>query len=278
MPKAVENMTPDEVRTFMAANPESTYELIDVRQPGEYQAGHIPGARLAPLGELQQNLTDLDPDRDLIFYCHSGARSASAALLAAEVLEVRGRVCNLLGGIMGWNGQTLPDFPPLKDFGAPGTTHDLLERALVLEKGAWLFYRDLADNPPENVICVLLDEIAEAKHANAREVYAFLDRSGDLPAFEEHFEGLAGDILAQGRGVEELAAWARGRPGGCPGLSELALALECRAYDLYRTLAGRMEPGSQAEAGLLTLAQRQKELIAHISAAVEQAAGIQGAS
>lgn len=56
--------------------------LVDVRTPGEYAAGHLPGALNVPLDALERRLDDLGPrDQALIVYCESGARSAHAQRL-----------------------------------------------------------------------------------------------------------------------------------------------------------------------------------------------------
>ncbi|MEX5365243.1 rhodanese-like domain-containing protein, partial [Pseudomonas guariconensis] len=54
------------------------FELIDVREPGEYEIVSIPGAKLLPKGRILAGEagTELPRDRDLIFHCKSGARSA----------------------------------------------------------------------------------------------------------------------------------------------------------------------------------------------------------
>ena len=44
------------------------YNLVDVRQPGEYEAGHIPGTKLIPLGELEDRLKELDPAKPTVTY------------------------------------------------------------------------------------------------------------------------------------------------------------------------------------------------------------------
>ena len=75
-------------------------EIIDVREPYEWQIGHIPGARLVPLDRIQQEIPHLDKTRETILYCKVGARSMYAAQQLAEagVADVR----NLAGGIIRW--------------------------------------------------------------------------------------------------------------------------------------------------------------------------------
>lgn len=68
---------------------EEGFVVVDVRQSEEFDAGHVPGARLAPHARLPEHLHRLPADRPLAVHCHSGARSAAAsAYLAAAGREV----------------------------------------------------------------------------------------------------------------------------------------------------------------------------------------------
>jgi sulfur-carrier protein adenylyltransferase/sulfurtransferase len=58
----------DGLKQYMAQHREGTYALIDVRQPGEYEKEHIPGALLIPLPELGNRLKELDPGKPTIVY------------------------------------------------------------------------------------------------------------------------------------------------------------------------------------------------------------------
>ena len=72
-------------------------QIVDVRRSGEYESGHVPSARLAPLAELQSNTLDgLDPQRPLAVICAGGYRSSAATSL----LESRGfqKLYNVTGG------------------------------------------------------------------------------------------------------------------------------------------------------------------------------------
>jgi len=74
--------------------------LIDVREPYEFAGGAIEGATLIPLGALPSRLDDVPRDRDVVVYCHSGARSARAV----EILRGAGfqRARHLRGGYVAW--------------------------------------------------------------------------------------------------------------------------------------------------------------------------------
>jgi rhodanese-related sulfurtransferase len=73
--------------------------VLDVRQPEEYAAGHIAGARLIPLGELQGRADELPRDREIVVVCASGSRSASATRLLASLGY---NAVNLNGGMGAW--------------------------------------------------------------------------------------------------------------------------------------------------------------------------------
>lgn len=80
--------------------------LLDVREPWEYQAGHVPGAQLIPLGELEQRVKEVPRDRPVLAICHSGQRS----LAAAGYLQQLGypSVSNVDGGTAAWIERGFP--------------------------------------------------------------------------------------------------------------------------------------------------------------------------
>jgi adenylyltransferase/sulfurtransferase len=83
-------------------------ELIDVREPYEWQIARIQGARLVPLAELPRAMASLDGTREIVVYCHSGIRSDAAA----RHLRAAGfRATNLLGGINRWSLDVDPTVP-----------------------------------------------------------------------------------------------------------------------------------------------------------------------
>jgi rhodanese-related sulfurtransferase len=74
--------------------------LIDVRQPEEFKSGHVPGAKLIPLGELGQRAKELPKDKEILCICASGNRSSSAArMLASQGFNA----INVRGGMFAWS-------------------------------------------------------------------------------------------------------------------------------------------------------------------------------
>lgn len=84
-------------------NDGETFELIDVREPFEYEIARIDGAKLIPLGEIAERTDELQREQLIVVHCHSGRRSAQAVRL----LQQRGLryVYNLEGGIDAWSDQ-----------------------------------------------------------------------------------------------------------------------------------------------------------------------------
>jgi sulfur-carrier protein adenylyltransferase/sulfurtransferase len=81
-------------------------QLVDVREEWEWQIARIPGARLIPLGMLEDEASTLDPKREVVLMCKSGVRS----LHAAEELADAGfsKLTNLSGGILRWSQDVDP--------------------------------------------------------------------------------------------------------------------------------------------------------------------------
>lgn len=74
--------------------------VIDVREPHEYSAGHVPDATLIPVNSVYARREELPKDKDLIFVCAVGQRSALAAEMAAAAGLTR--LFNLEGGTEAW--------------------------------------------------------------------------------------------------------------------------------------------------------------------------------
>ena len=64
----VRAMSSDEAREWLEERPDGSYTLLDVREPEEYEEGHIPGATLIPLSELPDRLSEIDPQKPVLTY------------------------------------------------------------------------------------------------------------------------------------------------------------------------------------------------------------------
>lgn len=66
--RQVRTASPDEIREFIRTHRPGEYALVDVRTPGEYRAGHLPGSQLIPLNELPARLSEIDKDTQVFVY------------------------------------------------------------------------------------------------------------------------------------------------------------------------------------------------------------------
>ncbi|MDB4885866.1 MAG: UBA/THIF-type binding protein [Gemmatimonadetes bacterium] len=99
-PSGAEEIAPSELAALLSRG---EVELIDVREPHEWDAGHVSAARHIPLAALGQAMATLDAGRATVVMCRSGGRGDVAArqLRAAGVARVR----NLAGGLMRWEAE-----------------------------------------------------------------------------------------------------------------------------------------------------------------------------
>jgi rhodanese-related sulfurtransferase len=83
--------------------------LLDVREPWEFEICHIPGAILIPMGDVEEKLDELDPEREIVVICHHGIRSQQVAYYLEQVGF--GNVTNLSGGVAEWAAEVDPAMP-----------------------------------------------------------------------------------------------------------------------------------------------------------------------
>lgn len=106
---AVPEITATELKRRLDAG--EPLAIVDVREPWEWEIGNLAsrGARLIPLGELEERLGEIDPAGEMVLQCRSGARSADAL----RFLRERGfrRLHNLRGGILAWADEVDPTLP-----------------------------------------------------------------------------------------------------------------------------------------------------------------------
>ncbi|NRD80728.1 rhodanese-like domain-containing protein [Bacillus sp. BRMEA1] len=96
--KIVKTLTEEEFRSGYRKA-----QLIDVREPNEFEAGHILGARNIPMSQIRMRSKEIRPDMPVYLYCQSGMRSARAA----QYLNRKGYkdLAQLQGGFKKWTGK-----------------------------------------------------------------------------------------------------------------------------------------------------------------------------
>jgi rhodanese-related sulfurtransferase len=102
-------IAPAELAAWLADPRREKPVLLDVREPWEWQAARIEGARHMPMREVPARLGELDRGQEVIAICHHGARSLQVAMF----LEKNGfaKVHNLVGGVDAWSRTVDPAVP-----------------------------------------------------------------------------------------------------------------------------------------------------------------------
>ena len=95
-----------DVSTVYALSDHPDVYLLDVREPDEYDAAHIPGITLIPMGEVADRLSEIPTDRQVIVTCRTGNRSGQVV----DFLRQQGftNVHNMEGGIVAWEEAGYP--------------------------------------------------------------------------------------------------------------------------------------------------------------------------
>ena len=104
---AVPEIEPAVLATRLASG--ESVEILDVREPYEWEIARIEGARLIPLATLESRLTELAQDREIVVHCKLGGRSAQA-VRRLRAAGFRNAV-NLAGGIERWSAEVDPEVP-----------------------------------------------------------------------------------------------------------------------------------------------------------------------
>jgi rhodanese-related sulfurtransferase/rubrerythrin len=233
----VTQLTPGEIKAILDRDKKGEFLLLDVRQPEEYQAGHIPGATLIPLGELEARNGELDRNRKIIAYCRSGRRSMAAAIALCG-LGFKG-LYHLDGGILAWPYESIAGIPEARPdlVTEAADVRDIFVLAIKLEKGSRDFYmaaRDMVGSPKARET---LQMLVEAEEGHMRKLYqraASLLPKGAIAPLEklerelkvEHMEG----------GVEIAPALAEIQTKFADEMEALEIALEKEymSYDFYK--------------------------------------------
>jgi rhodanese-related sulfurtransferase/rubrerythrin len=269
--KPVSSWTAERLRDFLDHHGPDDYTLLDVRQPREYEEGHLPGARLLPAGELEAGRGELDPGRPTIVYCTAGVRShaAAAALQHAGFAEVY----HLAGGIRAWRGEVAEGSPQvvLDLFAAVSRPGEHVALAWWLEEGTRRFYAGIAEVVRDAAAAGLFRELVGAEERHKATLRALFEGVTGRPAAADFPRGVLLEVPAEalmegGMRVEEALEWCRRRPVGA--ILELAVALETSAYDHY-LLLGRELENADARRAFEVLADEERRHLRRLTAQLD---------
>ncbi len=264
---AVKLISPDETESFFQNNPIESYTLLDVRQPKEYEAGHIPGAVLIPLPELPDRLTEISKDLPVITYCRSGQRSYSAASL----LKGAGfhEVYSMQGGINAWEGLEAQGVYEAGLYLLDDVTslEDLITLGWAMEDGTGRFYRE-AEKALTQKHKGLFTQLAKAESRHKENLINAYDSIFGGKGLKEEILAKYSDLMEGGMSVSQLLNRLKSSELKEINLLEIAMQIETNSLDLYSKIHRRVDD-REAKEIMVRLIEEEKAHLKKLGEAIE---------
>jgi rhodanese-related sulfurtransferase len=251
-------MFPDDAETFISQNPESTFTVLDVRQPIEYESEHLPGAKLIPLPELVDSLQDLDPGKTIIVYCAVGGRSRMAAQLLANQ-DFR-QVYYLEGGMEAWEGPAAegPREFHLQFIRGDEAVQEVIALSYKMERGLKAFHETVRSKAKDPELIELLGHLVKAEESHMKRLLAVSLKWGmdpdEIQTFEENVEAT---VMEGGIDISSFLAKNESFLQSVAGVVDVAMMVETQALDLYLRMAVESNDAATKEV-LFEIAEEEK--------------------
>lgn len=243
----VESMDANNAKRFIDESPQGSLTILDVRQPAEYENGHIPGAKLIPLPEIKDRMDEIDPDMPTVVYCAIGGRSR----VAAQMLSGKGfkKVYNLSGGIKAWQGNTAhgPVDQGLELFTGKESVEEVLIVAYSLEKGLMNFYQQMTVKVKVPSVKKIFNKLfaIEINHQNRllHEYNRITGKSFENVTFDKE---IVAPAMEGGLDTEEYLQLFNANLDSPSEVVGLAMSIEAQALDMYhRASENAKDPASR---------------------------------
>lgn len=267
----VKSISPDEVRNIVKGKSADKYCLLDVRQPGEYEQGHIPGAQLVPLAELQSNLDSLPKDKMTIVYCRSGNRSRSGV----GILNGGGfdDVFNMEGGMLAYNGLVAvgPPEAGVFCFSENMTPEQLIAMAWYIEDGSQQYLDHVKKITQEQEMKADFTRLTEHKIAHKDSLTQLFQKISGQGAIESFpttvLQRPPHNVMAGCVSVPEAVNWSQNKSDA--DILDFLMALEANTFDLYLKL-GRQVVSDRARSVFMELAEEEAGHLEQLAAIFEK--------
>jgi rhodanese-related sulfurtransferase/rubrerythrin len=259
-----------EARQYLQRMAGDAFTLLDVRQPSEYEAEHLPGAKLIPLPELGSRLSELDPDKPTVVYCAIGGRSR----VAAQVLAAKGfkEVLNLSGGIKAWDSQKAvgPEDLGLQIFSGTESPEETLMTAYTLEEGLRDFYLSMVKQVKDENTRRLFDKLSAIEVKHQDRIFNEYRRISGVVLTREDFAQKAGaPSMEGGLTTQEYLQLYQPDLEVPAEVISLAMAIEAQALDLYQRAAERAGT-TESQNVLMQIANEERSHLEQLGALFEK--------
>ena len=243
----VDSMDAVEAKKYIKEHPQGSFTLLDVRQPSEYEAGHISGSKLVPLPELKDRLAEIDSEQPVITYCAIGGRSRVAAQMMAG--KNFSKVYNLSGGFKAWQGNSAvgPEDQGLHLFSGKETPEEVLTVAYSLEKGLREFYLLMVPHMKDETSKKLFEKLSEIEINHQKRVFDEYIRMTGYEINRDDFDKKVEDYgMEGGLTTDEYIKLYGSELSSAQDVIGLAMSIEAQALDLYlRSAENISDPDSK---------------------------------
>ncbi len=244
--------------------------VLDVRQPGEYELGHLPGAHLIPLPDLGDRLDELDTDRPTVVYCAIGGRSR----VAAQMLVGRGfeSVFNMAGGFKAWNGNAAIGLEEIgmNLFTGRETPTEALVVAYSLEQGLRDFYLSMVPTVDNSDVKALFGKLADIEIKHQDRLFDTYLRITDSPLSREAFvDSTVAGIVEGGLTTDDYIRLFAPNLDSPQEVIGLAMSIEAQALDLYLR-AARASVDADTRQHFVQIADEEKAHLQQLGQLIER--------
>ncbi len=266
----VGSISSDAAQKLAAEKGQGELLFLDVRQPKEYQRGHLPSAKLIPLGELDKRLDELDHKQPTVVYCAIGGRSR----VAAQMLAGNGfaKVYNLSGGIKAWENVTAvgPEDQGMELFTGKESVKDSIIVAYGLEEGLRDFYLDLCQKTTDKEAREVFTKLAEIEVLHQERLLSlYQDITGDKIDGASFSASTVAPALEGGMTTEEYLMRFHPDMESVTDIISLAMSIEAQALDLYQRAANRTKD-IQSKEILQTIANEERAHLQYLATLMDQ--------
>lgn len=102
----MQNFSPSQLKQYLAECEQAPL-LLDIRETWEHERCYIEGSTLIPMSEINDKLSELDPQRETVVICHHGIRSRHIAMQLEHIGFTN--IINLAGGVAAWASDVDPE-------------------------------------------------------------------------------------------------------------------------------------------------------------------------
>ena len=266
----VESVDVHKARELIDGTSARELNIVDVRQPKEYEQGHIPGAKLVPLPELDSRLGELDREKSTLVYCAVGGRSRAAAQMLSG--WGYGPVYNLKGGFKAWNGEAAagPETEGLELFSGSESLQDLIVAAYGLEHGLQELYESMQSGVDNQEVSDLFAKLARIEKNHQEGLFQeYRKLYPEITSREDFERQIVVRALEGGLTTEDVMRRMQPAQNSTRKILDLAMSIEAQALDLYQRSADRQED-AQGRAFLEQLVDEEKSHLVQLGRLLDQ--------